>query len=133
MYINNKLKVTPGKWIVAFENIIDGETEVNSNGTEAQHNILCMSDENPDYEYNKKAIVAAINFFKSIDTDLLKKQKEFLFKEIEELTYHNQVPHDDPSVLALEGIISLYDSISDILVDDFGAPEETIFITEETE
>jgi len=110
--MNNKLKVTPGKWEMSFDNILDSDTQVNADGTTSEHNIASISDEHPDYEYNKKAIVAAVNLFKSIDTELLKQQKEFLLNSGGEEAM---------------GLAHMVDDIQAILVDSFGAEDYEVF------
>jgi len=120
LIMNNKLKVTPGKWKMSFDNVLDSDTQVNADGTTSEHNIASISDEHPDYEYNKKAIIAAVNLFKSIDIGELREQKTNIVQF--QLSHPTHKLDKD-----LTGIVYLIDDIQDILVDSFGAEESEVF------
>lgn len=120
--MNNNLKITPGKWF--FDGgTVDANTFVTSAGHPLKHNILTISEDNPDYQYNYKSIIAAINWFKSIDVKLLREQKLQLMTSIMQIG--EDASEEEAEVL--DGLLHMIDDIQDILVKDFGAPEHEVF------
>jgi len=118
-YINNKLKVTPGKWQVLWEGTIETDVDTTSSGEDLEYNIAVMSDENPDYEYNQKAITSAVNFFKSINPACLNKLQEALTYGIIQFAEDC----DKNQAEEMEKVMPILNKIREILINDFGSEE----------
>lgn len=107
MYVNNDLKVTPGSW-GTYDNVeILSEDEM----------IIAKLHDGADEDL--KAIIAAVNFFKSIGIKELKEQKEYVVNE--------GMNRKDERQGIYIGLTHLLDAIQDTLVDDFGADENEVF------
>lgn len=126
-----KTKVTPGKWFLE-KYVLDSEAHTTSQGTPSEHNIAAISDEHPDYAYNKSAIVAAVNFFKSVDWKLLNKQTEILANMIASWGEADDLTQKGDAKTA-EGLHDMLFDMKTIMINAFGADKSLIFNSNEEE
>lgn len=104
MYTNNNLKVTSGRWWIDYESFL-GSHQISGDG---DLTIATMSEQN-NQNHNAEAIIASVNFFKSIDPVELENQKQELIRQLPS-DGHNEAYR----------VLELVESFQYILQESFG-------------